>query len=335
MEKLIDIIIPAYKAQKTIIKTLSSIVSQSIVELCKITIVNDADGIGYGEIVKDFSKYLDVQELTLKENSGPGVARQVGIDNTNLPYLIFADADDTFYGAFAIEMLLDCIQQYPKTAMVRAKHYLETRNPNLKFAIYTPNFTWMFGKIFRREFINKNNIRFSIYRSNEDVAFNQQIHFLATLQEETPVDLDEFVYLWHSNPNSITRSDKDFVFSINLISYIDNLIYAIKQCTHRKGIENKHVLLKTSIKLMADLYIYYEEILMARPQYQEENFKACLKYYKEIYEIIEITQSSSFIEGLIIEQMNFQKERLSRLLPSQTFKQFLEKIRSCANSEEN
>ncbi len=167
MEKSIDIIIPAFKAQKTIIKTLSSIVSQSIVDLCKITIVNDADGIGYGEIVKDFSKYLDIQELTLRENSGPGVARQVGIDHTHLPYLVFADADDTFYGAFAVEMLFDCIQKYPKTAMVRAKHYLESRDPELKFTLYFPNFTWMFGKIFRRSFIEDNNIRFPIYRTNE------------------------------------------------------------------------------------------------------------------------------------------------------------------------
>ena len=43
----IDVIIPAYKAQDTIIRTLSSIAMQTIKDDVDVTIVNDCDGVGY------------------------------------------------------------------------------------------------------------------------------------------------------------------------------------------------------------------------------------------------------------------------------------------------
>lgn len=41
--KKVDVIIPAYKAQNTIERTLASIVMQSIVDKLTVTIVNDCD----------------------------------------------------------------------------------------------------------------------------------------------------------------------------------------------------------------------------------------------------------------------------------------------------
>ena len=104
--KKIDIIIPAYKAQNTILRTLSSIAIQSVLNDISVTIVNDADGIGYQKFVDMFKDYMDIKEITLEKNGGPGVARQYGIDNTNSPYFTCIDADDTFAGAFALEILM-------------------------------------------------------------------------------------------------------------------------------------------------------------------------------------------------------------------------------------
>ena len=80
----IDVIIPAYKAQNTILRTLSSIAEQEILEDLEVTIVNDADGIGYKEFVDMFSPYMKIKEITMEKNGGPGDARQYGIDNTSL-----------------------------------------------------------------------------------------------------------------------------------------------------------------------------------------------------------------------------------------------------------
>ena len=65
MEKQIDIIIPAYNAHNTIEQTLRSIASQTISNLCRVTIVNDCSNENYSEIINKFIKLLDIREITL------------------------------------------------------------------------------------------------------------------------------------------------------------------------------------------------------------------------------------------------------------------------------
>ena len=92
----IDVIIPAYKAQNTILRTLSSIALQTELPNIEVTIVNDADGIGYKQFVDMFSPYMSIREIVMPENGGPGDARQYGLDNTKNELITFIDADDTF-----------------------------------------------------------------------------------------------------------------------------------------------------------------------------------------------------------------------------------------------
>lgn len=72
---MIDVIIPAYNSQDTIIRTLSSIAMQLNRNRLKVTIVNDG-GNNYKDIVDTFSKIIDVREIGYEENRGPGYARQ-------------------------------------------------------------------------------------------------------------------------------------------------------------------------------------------------------------------------------------------------------------------
>ena len=62
----IDVIIPAYKAQGTILRTLSSIAEQAILDDVEVTIVNDHDGIGYKKFVDMFKPYMKIRELLIR-----------------------------------------------------------------------------------------------------------------------------------------------------------------------------------------------------------------------------------------------------------------------------
>jgi glycosyltransferase involved in cell wall biosynthesis len=53
-DKKVDVIIPAYKAQGTMLRVLSSIATQTILPKITVTIVNDADGIGYSNFIEAF-----------------------------------------------------------------------------------------------------------------------------------------------------------------------------------------------------------------------------------------------------------------------------------------
>lgn len=92
---MIDVIIPAYNSQDTIIKTLSSIAMQLNKNELVVTIVNDG-GKDYKDIVETFSKIINVKEIGYEVNRGPGYARQYGVEHTKEDFITFIDADDTF-----------------------------------------------------------------------------------------------------------------------------------------------------------------------------------------------------------------------------------------------
>ena len=147
MDKKIDIIIPAYKAQESIEKTIASIAIQSMKDEVIVTIVNDCDNNDYSKVINRYSDLLDIREIRLEENGGPGVARQYGIDNTNCPYFTCIDADDTFAGAFAIEVLYKNLIQDSNAACCIGSFMEE--HEELQFVPHVQDLIWMFGKLYR------------------------------------------------------------------------------------------------------------------------------------------------------------------------------------------
>ena len=172
MKKSINVIIPAFKAQDTIDRTLSSILTQSIVNNVQVTIVNDCDGIGYSKHIKRFKDLIDINEVVLKKNGGPGVARQIGTSKTNLPYITYIDADDTFHNPFALEVMLAQLLHNPKCVVSVGEFIEQTGKNKMDFAIHQKDTIWMFGKMYKRTFLDKYQIRFNTTRSNEDTGFN-------------------------------------------------------------------------------------------------------------------------------------------------------------------
>lgn len=166
---MIDVIIPAYQAHKTIARTLASIAMQTIADQLHVVIVNDAPGDSYKKLAERFSGILKIRELKMKRNGGPGAARQFGIDHTGGEYITFIDADDTFYNAFALERLYHSIKDTDYN-LVTGIFVEQTGDGRLQDHI--KDATWMFGKLYRRTFLKRHRIRFTDGRANEDSGFN-------------------------------------------------------------------------------------------------------------------------------------------------------------------
>lgn len=328
MNKKIDIIIPAYNAQDTIDNLLASILCQTIVNQCRITIVNDCDGIGYEDSVNYYGKKMDIQELTLFENGGPGVARQFGLTNTVLPFVVFADADDLFSSPFSLEVLLTEIERYPKTGVVIAEHQLEVRDSDevVSFHLYKKNYVWVFGKIYRRSVLDKYDIVFPPFRANEDVGFNQSLRLMTCLNdEEKPVFIEKTVYYWLANPKSITRSDNLFVYGENIVSYVHNMGYAVGFAA---GLKNRHMVNKLAIGTLASAYVFLEQSKNKTRQFEQDILDACTKFYYEHYQVLEMVFPSSFVNDIVIETIATWKDTFTSYLPEQTYQQFLQQVRS-------
>lgn len=329
--KKIDIIIPAYKAQPTIGRTLASIASQTIIDQCNVIIVNDADGIGYGSFVKLFSNMMDIKELTMSQNGGPGVARQVGINHTDSPYITFIDADDTFESAYSLQVLVAEIEKEKnKKACMAAGSFLESvhnEHGEVFFVLRKNDLIWMFGKLYRREFLEKNKVSFNETRSNEDNGFNTLMSLCANEKEEEPVYLEKIVYCWHYNPNSITRiNDYNYTYNANILGYERNMSDAIFRAFSVKGSTEKIV--RKIVEVMVMMYVLYVGTVEKDPRYSEQNFNACVRYYNNIYKSIEGKVDEGAVKTVVQFNLDKVADNLKGFIPCYTYTQFMEAVKS-------
>jgi teichuronic acid biosynthesis glycosyltransferase TuaG len=110
MNALVSIITPAYNSAKFIAETIQSVQNQTY-QNWEMIIVDDASSDETEAIVLLFlKKDSRIQFHKLAQNSGPAVARNIGIEKANGDYLTFIDADDIWFPTF-IENNIHTIQE--------------------------------------------------------------------------------------------------------------------------------------------------------------------------------------------------------------------------------
>ena len=320
---MIDVIIPAYNSQDTIIRTLSSIAMQLNRDELKVTIVNDG-GNNYKDIVETFSKIIDVQEIGYETNRGPGYARQYGIDHTKEDFITFIDADDTFYEACSLSLLSRPIKDTSTKFVISP--FIQI-GKNCEQAPMNANLVWVFGHIYRRSFLQQHNIRFTPTRSNEDVGFNTMCNLIA--QNDMGVEggkiLSVATYEWHYNEASITRRGKDeYEFGICTPGYIYNLHNAYN-VAQREGVPLKSIA-PSALETAFSCFIYYNVALAKEVPtetlgaIEELSRKFYYDYYKQIQEYI----SKDEYKQMYTNSYNSKGTHLQGIIFKQTLDQFIE-----------
>lgn len=322
--KKIDVIIPAYKAQHTIERCICSIVMQTIVNKVSIIIANDCDGIGYAKFVEQFKDYVDIKEVILPVNGGPGVARQLGIDAGNSPYFTCIDADDTFASAFSLEQLLRNMEGNPEYHTVIGG--FAEQHDYMQFVAHQNDLVWMFGKLYTRAFCDKYKIRFNETRANEDNGFNTIVRLVSSDTEKI-MFIKDIVYYWHSKGDSITRVDyQQYSYDKSFVGYTDNMIYAINKAREVKP-ENSYIDM-WAIQVMAQLYNYYYQTVKRDPRFIKQNYGCCVKYYREIFKELHKTKSKDVLNSIFAQTFSEQAPNMRDNVPDRTIHQFIEDLRS-------
>lgn len=117
---MIDVIIPAYNAHETIERTLYFIAYQRNSENLNVYIINDNSIKDYSKEIDFLKNFINIRELKLKENSGPGYARQYGIEHSDSEYIIFIDSDDVFATPLSLITLENAIKTSNSDVVVSA-----------------------------------------------------------------------------------------------------------------------------------------------------------------------------------------------------------------------
>lgn len=336
----IDVIIPAYNVPDNILfRCLSSIACQDIVADLEVTIVDDASTTqNYAAVAKNFESIMKINILRYETNGGPGVARQYGIDHTYNGYMTFIDADDTFNGAFALKALRNGIEMNNGMFQMCVGVFDEVHEEGLApgdgplLMAHEQDLVWMFGKMYRRSFIDKNKIRFhETSRANEDNGFNRLFQ-LCTNEYEQINFIAAHVYYWHENPNSITRVN-DCQYSYggserdSFYGYVENMIYAVKEAKKRNPYNG--FITMWAVSCMLHIYEYYIECVARAPEHAENNFKWCKRYYDEVYKNFENDISDEILAQHYNDAMRnaYMGDKLNGIIPCMGIFEFLDKLK--------
>ena len=325
----IDVVIPYFNHSDVISRALGSIAMQTIAKDIHVTIVDDAsdveDIVRLNGIIEGFkaTDIADIKVVTVDKNMGPGHARAVGQLACNHEFITFMDADDTWANAYSLQFLHDAFVQHRQLDAVFGVFLEETENPEMKFIPHKQDATWMFGKMYRRAFLDHYEILMSDSRSNEDMAFNQVV--LACT--DNVGFLDQPVYFWMVNKESITRkADNDYQFR-GLLGYIDGHIWAETE-RRKRELHTKEKGLIAAVDALIMCYFYYMEVLQDRPVDQQlECWNEISRYYKTAFVDRQVPMGIANQRYMGMSAAHSQPGGLlTRVVPKMSFEAFVEKL---------
>lgn len=207
MKPLISIAIPAYNMGAFIESCIKSVLNQTYTNF-EIIIVNDGSQDNTAAICSEFVKQNPNVFLFTQENQGVSVARNNGITMSRGDYILFLDADDTL-PPNAISDLVDAAQKH-QSDMTIGKLSPEEDIP---IGIFTgeeflikcledssiSHFCWRI--LFKQDFLK--GVSFP-----QGIVCGEDSYFIFECAAKKPVvaTINECVYSYTVNPNSVTRS---------------------------------------------------------------------------------------------------------------------------------
>ena len=314
----VDIIIPAYNSYETIDRTLLSIAMQDNIKDISVYIVNDGSNKNYSEQVSKFSKFMNIKELELKKNRGPGYARGYGIDHSNNDYIVFIDSDDILFNSNSIINLLNVINNDNSDIVI--SNFREEVNNG--YIIHENDTIFMHGKMYRRKFLSDNDINFNDSYSNEDNGFNN----LLLLHNPKVSYLNEETYIWKNNIQSITRRNNHEYNIKGLNVYIYNIKWALNIAIEHNC--DNYKIAELAYCCLVATYFYYL-------QYQYDDL---VKNIKEVYNITKryiLTMDKQ--EEVFKVQYDFlvnEENKIKFTNPVITFKEYIDKVKNYDSSNE-
>jgi len=329
----IDVIIPCYKAHKTLPRLLGSVLSQTIIDDLKVTLVNDGDEKDYQQIVKSFKSFMDIQELKLEKNSGPGTARRFGYENTYNPLVIWADADDTFAISFAMQRLREGLLLDESNAICIGDFVEEVKTEDNSFRImlHQQDTIWMFGKLYKREFLDRYDLKMNDTKACEDCGFNTVCRVIFDNRIKC---INDLIYVWHLNKNSITHnSNYNYNYDVGFKGYVDNMIWAFEEIERIQEFYNSDLLeqrvMFEKVQILINLYGKYVETKELFPEYEKQNWQHCKRYYNEVYKSIKEKVPREMISNIWREHMIWalSENRFSGFIPAISIYQFLDLLK--------
>lgn len=286
----VSVIIPVYNVENYIARCLDSILCQTFKDF-EIICVDDGSTDETLEILNAYCLFDKRIKIIKQQNKGVSAARNTGLKAAKGKYISFVDSDD-WIAEDMLEKLYKNAQKHTsdfvfcsinsvdiESGNICAYHSEKVSNIIKKYKNkpfserdldaneYFNQHVTVWNKLYRRDFLNKNKLKFYEGLIFEDYLFFTQIYFKAQRIsfEEKPL------YFYRCNrEGSIKKAADERYFDIFKIS--KEVIKTVEECGEWE--KYKMPLLLKNVK---DLLTYY---FLINPQYREAFFEKIKEQYK-------------------------------------------------------
>lgn len=295
----VSVVIPIYNVEKYLRKCLDSVVNQTLKDI-EIICVNDCSTDNCIDIVKEYVKKDNrIKVVNNEKNLGVGLSKNIGINLSNGEYISFIDSDDYIENNYIEELYNSAVKYNADVVFTNnlnivrdniIKPYYHNRiniwKKKLKntwkegvsnFNVDTPEkentpeypLVSSVNKIFKKDFIIKNDLKFNNFIVSEDTEF-----FYKYLIYNPKIIYNNIAkYYYVQRKSSITHSiERNNKMILDALSAFKNIFNFYK--------ENNINLLKDS-----NFYNFYS-FLFVFDNYKAENknefYKLCHNLMKEL-----------------------------------------------------
>jgi poly(ribitol-phosphate) beta-N-acetylglucosaminyltransferase len=187
----VTVVIGAYEAMPYLVECLASVEAQTLAPgRIEVIAIDDGSRDGTGECLEEFAARAPMSVTVIRqENSGgPSGPRNVGLAKATGRYVFFLDADDRL-GAEALERMVAMADRNGTDVVLGRVEGINRNPPKSMWAktlertdVFSSNikFTLSAQKLFRREFLQRHDIRFdeSLW-TGEDALFTMEAYLRA------------------------------------------------------------------------------------------------------------------------------------------------------------
>lgn len=227
----LTIAVAIYNIEKYLPKCLESLLTQSIKENYEILLINDGSTDNSLKICEEFLiKGLKAEILT-KKNEGLSSVRNLAINEAKGKYIFFIDGDD-WIEKNTIETIFNNIKEFDM--LVFGFHWIfskiieedfrfkkdEILIENIENEIFKNNInTAVWNKVFKKEIVLKNNLKFPELKGAEDYLFIYE--YLLKCERIKKISIP--LYNYNQRENSLSNEKKEY-FYINTLKVYEELI---------------------------------------------------------------------------------------------------------------
>lgn len=284
---LISVIVPVYNEEKYLPQCIESVLGQTYKNL-ELILVDDGSTDSCPQIIEAY-RQKDRRVVALRQqNLGAGMARNRGLDAAKGEYITFLDCDDwldTNCFGYLLNVAkpymangLDAIvwgfntydgRKYEKAANIDTRYFSSGRDFFYKYLVGEIGGGAGINpcKLFYKDFLDKNKLRYKKYRRAQDGLFNSETRLF--FQHVLTVDYYGYYYrVEHALAHESMWSKKDVNFYRDVISCVGENISFTREGIKKYGIHDKKI-----YKACANFQIYELEIMEKRIAYDKLNVK--------------------------------------------------------------